>query len=240
MQTGKSSGSDGLPTEFYLTFWDSLCDSLVLVFNERFRLGVLSDSQHKGLLRLIHKRDERNLAKNWHPISLLNTDYKLPSKVMERLKAVMSSIVHQDQTCSVPGRSIFSNLQLVCYVLDMIAKTDETGILVTLDQEKAFDCVDHEFLMRVLSKFGFGPLFCGWVSLFYDNVFSRVIFNGKLTCPIFLGRGVRQGCPLSPGGDVPARVSDPSFPSTRDDSLHDVFPPDVSDSDLLKICYYSC
>ena len=199
LQTGKSPGSDGLPTEFYLAFWDSLSDSLVQVYNERFRLGILADSQREGLLRLIHKKDERNLTKNWRPISLLNTDYKLASKVItERLKSVMSSIVHQDQTCSVPGRSIFSNLQLVRDVLDMIDKTNETGILVTLDQEKAFDRVDHEFLMRVLRKFGFGPSFCGWVSLFYNNVFSRVICNDQLSSPIFLGRGVRQGCPLSP------------------------------------------
>ena len=199
LQTGKSPGSDGLPTEFYVVFWDYLCDPLMQVYNERFRLGILADSQREGLLRLIHKKDERNLAKNWRPISLLNTDYKIASKVVtERLKSVMSSIVHYDQTCSVPGRTIFSNLQLIRDVLDMIDKTNETGILVTLDQEKAFDRVDHDFLMRVLSKFGFGPSFCGWVGLFYNNVFSRVICNGQLSSPIFLGRGVRQGCPLSP------------------------------------------
>ena len=73
LQTGKSPGPDGLPTEFYLTFWDHLSDQLVLVFNERFRLGVLSDSQREGLLRLIHKKDERNLAKNWRPIFLTPT-----------------------------------------------------------------------------------------------------------------------------------------------------------------------
>ena len=71
----------------------------------------------------------------------------------------MASIVHSDQTCGVPGRSIFSNLQLVHDLLDMINKTDETGILVTLDQEKAFDRVDHQFLMRNLAKPGFGPVF---------------------------------------------------------------------------------
>ena len=88
-----------------------------------------------SLLRLIHKKDDVRLPKNWRP--LLNTDYKLASKaITERLKSVMSSsIVHQDQTYSVPGRSIFSNLHLVRDVLDMIDKTDETGILVTLDQE---------------------------------------------------------------------------------------------------------
>ena len=110
------------------------------------------------------------------PISLLNTDYKLASKVItERLKRVMQLIVHKDQTCRVVGRSIFSNLQLIRDTLDMIDKTNKTGILVTLDQEKAFDRVDHDFLMRVLLKFGFGPSFRGRVSLFYKNVFSRII-----------------------------------------------------------------
>ena len=63
------------------------------------------------------------------------------------------------------------------------------------DRERARE---QEFLMRTLSKFGFGPDFCRWVSIFYNNVFSRIICNGKLTDPVFLGRGVRQGCPLSP------------------------------------------
>ena len=199
LQTGKTPGSDGLPTEFYLSFWDDLGDFLVLVLNERYRLGVLTCSQRESLLRLLYKKDDKRLPKNWRPISLLNTDYKLASKVItERLKPVMSSIVHRDQTCGVVGRSIFSNLQLVRDTLDMIDKTDEPGILVTLDQEKAFDRVDHEFLMRTLAKFGFGPSFCRWVSIFYNDVFSRIICNGVPSVPAFLGRGVRQGCPLSP------------------------------------------
>ena len=80
----------------------------------------------------------------------------------------------------------------------MINKTDETRILVTLDQMKAFDRVHHDFLMRVLGKFGFSPSFCRWVSIFYSNVFSRIICNGKLSAPVFLEKGVRKGCPFSP------------------------------------------
>ena len=122
--------------------------------------------------RLIHKKDDKRLVKNWRPISLQNTDYKIASKaITERLKLVMTSIVHQDQTCGIVGRSIFSNLNLIRDVLDMIDKTDETGILVSLDQEKAFDRVDHQFPMRTLTKFGFGPDFCRWVEIFYNNVF---------------------------------------------------------------------
>ena len=199
LQTGKTPGSDGLSTEFYLTFWDVLGDSLLSVLNEGFEDGSLASSQYEGLLRLIYKKDDRRLPKNWRPISLLNTDYKLASKIItERLKKVMSSIVHQDQTCGVVGRSIFSNLHLIRDALDMIDKTNEPAILVSLDQEKAFDRVDHDFMLRVLAKFGFGPNFCRWVKIFYANAFSRILINGALSCPVFLQRGVRQGCPLSP------------------------------------------
>ena len=52
--------------------------------------------------------------------------------------------------------------------------------------------------MRTLAKFGFGPSFCNWVALFYNDVFSRIIYNGNLSMLVFLGRSVRQGCPLSP------------------------------------------
>ena len=89
------------------------------------------------------------MPKNWRPISLVNADYKLASKIItERLKKVTSSIVHQDQTCGVLGRSIqFSNLHLFRDTLDIIDKTTEPAILLMLNQEKAFDRVDHENLV---------------------------------------------------------------------------------------------
>ena len=111
LQTGKSPGSDGLPVEFYSAFWDLLCDPLLSVLNDCFRAGSLSASQREALLRLFYKKDDKRLAKNWRPISLLNCDNKLASKIItDRLKQVMPSIVHSDQTCSVVNRSIFSNL----------------------------------------------------------------------------------------------------------------------------------
>ena len=68
----------------------------------------------------------------------------------------------------------------------MIDKTNESGIPVSLDQEKAFDRVHHEFIMKMLRKFGFGPSFCGWVELFCSNAYSRIIVNGSLSPPVRL------------------------------------------------------
>ena len=127
LQTGKSPDFDGIPVEFYSRFWDLLCDPLLAVLNDCFQVGLLCASQRKALLRLIYKKDDKHLAKNWRPISVLNCDYKLVSKIItDHLKQVMPSIVHSDQTCSVINRSIFSNLHLIHDTLDMINKTDET------------------------------------------------------------------------------------------------------------------
>lgn len=58
--------------------------------------------------------------------------------------------------------------------------------------------MDHDFFMHLLSTFGFEPSFCGWVSFFHKDVFSRIICNGTLTMPVFLKIDVRQGGPLPP------------------------------------------
>ena len=85
--------------------------------------------------------------------------------------------------------ALFFPIWLLRDTLDMISKTDEPAILVSLDQEKAFDRVNHEFMMRVLQKFGFGPSFCGWVNLLYSKASFRIIVNGFLSPPLFSSEG---------------------------------------------------
>ena len=64
--------------------------------------------------------------------------------------------------------------------------------------EKAFDCVNHSFLFRLLEQLGFGPSFIQWVYTLYTGANMRIILNGYLSSRIDLKRGVRQGDPLSP------------------------------------------
>ena len=153
-----------------------------------------------SVTRLLYKKrgDIKDL-KNWRPISLLNVDYKIISKVTTtRLSCVLDTIVDPDQTCSVPGRSISSNFVLLCDLFDYTDLTNDTAILVSLDQEKAFDRVDRSFLMDLLNHFGFGPYFRKWIFTFYNGAYMQIILNGFLTQPIPLHRGARQGDSLSP------------------------------------------
>ena len=200
LSLNKSPGPDGFTVEFFSKIWHLLGPYFLQVARECLRDGVLPQSMKGSATRLIYKkRGDRRDLKNWRPISLVNVDYKILSKVLTtRLSRVLSSVVHPDQTCSVPGRSISSNVVMLRDILDYIERTDEAAILVSLDQEKAFDCVDRSFLSDLLCHLGFGPIFRKWVYILYEGAFMQIILNGWLTEGIPLRRGVRQGDPLSP------------------------------------------
>ena len=107
MQANKSPGNDGLTKEFHVAFFDLLGPKLLNSFKFAFNLEELSSSQKQAVITLIEKkgRDKRYL-KNWRPISLLNVDTKLLSKVLAcRIKKVIATLVSSDQTAYSTGRS---------------------------------------------------------------------------------------------------------------------------------------
>ena len=78
MTLDKTPGTDGLPAEFHKTFREDISSLLVLALKYAFESGCLSITQRRGIIKLIPKNDaELYFIKNWHPITLLNTDYKI-------------------------------------------------------------------------------------------------------------------------------------------------------------------
>ena len=199
MARNKTPGSDGLPMEFYLTFWDVLGSDLVEVFNASFDAGRMSSSQRSALISLLFKKGDRLLHKNWHPIGLLNVDYKLCARALAgRLLKVLHFVVHPDQTCGVRGRYFGKNVSLLRDIAAFVNQEDLSAAVLSLDQEKAFHCVDWGFLRSTLVHMGFGRSFVSWVDLLYHGICSNVLVNGYMSAPFWPSRGVWQGCPLSP------------------------------------------
>jgi hypothetical protein len=160
MQSGKTPGLDGITADFYKQFWHLLGWALVQVFDSSFLAGFLPKSTTTSHIRLAFKKGDRKDLKNWRPISLLNVDCKIIAKALSlRLSRVLSSVVHPDQTCWIPGRCITDNLVLLRDISAYTDATNETGILVGLDQEKAFDRVDCGFLDRFWRPLVLGSIF---------------------------------------------------------------------------------
>ena len=143
------------------------------------------------------KTGEIFLLTNYRPISLINTDVKIISKVLaERLLYVLPTVIHQTQT-AVYGRKIDQNIHLVRDLIEIANRDDDTEAFLFLDQEKAFDRVNHNFLFKTMKTFGIGDTFINWVKTIYSNATSILNVNGHFSEKIPLHRGVRQGCPLS-------------------------------------------
>lgn len=236
MASGKSPGIDGLPAEFYKTFWDLLGDDLTEVMNFSYHRGQLSASQRSGVITLLHKKGDRLAMKNWRPITLLCVDYKIAAKaIANRLLQVIGKVTHSAQTCGVPGRS---STEGVRSLKDILLHANENGIggaVISLDQEKAFDRVEWSYLQRVLRAMNFGDSFCAWVSLFYSNIHSCVLVNGELSELFSVSRGVRQGCPLSPLLYV--LVAETIAAAIRND--HFISGYILPTGDRLKVCQYA-
>ena len=109
----------------------------------------MSPSQRQAVITLLDKGKYRNLLKNWRPISLLNIDYKIASKVIaQRLTKHLDKIIHPNQTGFVKGRNISENTRTLLDILDYLKQTNKPGILINIDFEKAFDSIEWAFLCR--------------------------------------------------------------------------------------------
>ena len=195
----KSPGNDGLTIEFYKFFWDKINTSLLSSFNESFQKGELSSSQRQAVITLLQKPGKNRLVlSNWHPISLLNLDYKILTKtVAKRIQNVLPSIIHENQSGFVKGRKIEFALRTI---QDIINSSNDKlfSYLLFIDFEKAFDSLEWNFMLKCLEIFNFGPDLIKWIQTFYKNVSSCIINNGTMGQNFRVGRGVRPGDPLSP------------------------------------------
>jgi hypothetical protein len=199
LPTQKSPGSDGFPAEFYKFFWSKISKLVYNSINQAMQTNHMSIDQRRAVLNIIPKKgkDIRRL-KNWRPLSLLNTDYKIMAKILAlRLRKVLPNIISYDQSGCIEGRSTFSNIRSTIDVVKQAQETKANGILAFIDYEKAFDTVRWDFLYKCLERLNFGEFYIKCIKTLYNDIETCVTNNGHAS-PFFKPtRGIRQGCPVS-------------------------------------------
>ncbi|CAM2111018.1 unnamed protein product [Caretta caretta] len=113
---------------------------------------------------------------NWHTNLLLSTDYKIVVKaILLCLGSVLANVVHPDQTYTIPGRTIFNNLYLVRDLLELGRRDGLSFALLSLAKEKAFDRMDHWYLLGTLQALGFEPQFVGFLQVLWEPELRLVL-----------------------------------------------------------------
>ena len=139
-------------------FWKQIGILVVRALNCSYLEGELSITQRRGIITCLPKPDkDRELLKNWRPITLLNTVYKIGSKaIAERIKPLLPKIISRHQIGFMKDRFISENTRVIYDVLDLSQRKNITGLLLILDFEKAFDTINWNFLIKSLNLYNFG------------------------------------------------------------------------------------
>ena len=187
MQSGKSPGPYGYPTDFYKKFSGQFSPSLLSV--ESFSLRALPSTMRDAVqISLLLKKGKAPLeCGSYRPISLLKT-------LARRLEGVLPSIILPNQTGFIESLFFFQHQT----PFNILYSPSPPEVVLSLDAEKAFDRVEWGYLFSALERFGFVPRFISWVKLLYTALRAAVRTNNNVYTYFELKRGTRQGCPLSP------------------------------------------
>ena len=196
-KNGKTPGIDGLSIEFYKKNFEVIKHHLLNFINDIIFGKHIPRKFNTGIIKLLYKKGDAKDLGNYRPITLMNVDLKIVTKIFTvRLKPILAKVLHSDQFAQ-PGKQISDLNCLIRDILEEMENGDQDNFFVKFDFAKAFDSLDQNFLYSCLEKMNFPGNFIAFLKKLYNNAISKVMINGHISKAFKLSRGSRQGDPLS-------------------------------------------
>nr|GEV96418.1 hypothetical protein [Tanacetum cinerariifolium] len=163
--TDKAPRPDGFTFSFYRRFWYLIDNDVYAVVKHFFIHGEIPKGCNSSFIALITKILDANLVKDFRPISLIGSLYKIIAKILaNKLAGLLGDIVNEKKQ----------------------------SLVFKLDFKKAYDSVRWDFLDDILRKFGFGDKWRMWIQSYLKSLRGLIIINGSPTEEFQFFKGLKQ------------------------------------------------
>ena len=192
----------GISADFYIVFWNKIRQHMLEAFNECLEVKRIFPSGRRGIISLIPKQGRGSMSlKNWRPIILLCTDYKILLKVISNtIKTCLHKLIHPDQSGFMSGQNINMNIRRIIDTIDYTREHNINSLLISQDFSKAFDHVEYNSLLGAIKWFNFGPKITSWVEVLFRDFSLCTVNNGFCSEYFTPTRGLFQDNPISSQG----------------------------------------
>ena len=198
MKAGKARDSEGIAAEMLKIDCHILRERILELFNDVISTQALPADWRKSRLVVLFKKGDPKLPSNYRPIAILPLLYKLFSRMLcARLEEKIISQQSVDQAAYRKGYSTDDHLLTLALLLERCSEWNAEVWLALVDFEKAFDTVEHTALWDALLELGGEAMYVDLLRVVYQDQAATV--SAGLESRVFsLGRGVKQGDPISP------------------------------------------